>query len=72
MSVESDTKLDEKREPEKKKDLVKALWAFDASGGDDELRFDSGDTIEVLERVDENWWKGTVVGQPGGKEGLFP
>lgn len=50
------------------KDLVKALWAFEAAGGTDELKFASGDTIEVVERNDENWWTGKL----NGKQGLFP
>lgn len=51
-----------------KKDLVKALWAFEATGGSDELKFDIGDVIEIISRDDENWWTGRL----NGKQGLFP
>lgn len=51
-------------------DLVKALWGYDASGGADELRFSVGDTIEVIERLDNNWWKGRHT--HNGKTGLLP
>lgn len=50
------------------KDLVKALWDFEATGGSDELRFVTGDVIEVVERTDEHWWKGKL----DGRVGLFP
>ncbi|PWN18275.1 hypothetical protein BCV69DRAFT_314801 [Microstroma glucosiphilum] len=58
---------------EEKEEWAKALWKFDASGGDDELRFEVGEKIRVLERLDENWWKGQVS-KPGStiREGLFP
>lgn len=52
------------------RDLVKAMWAFDASGGDDELRMEVDDVIEVTKRVDDNWWKGRNT--INGREGMFP
>ncbi|PWN18366.1 hypothetical protein BCV69DRAFT_71100 [Microstroma glucosiphilum] len=50
------------------RDLVKALWTFDAAGGDDEMPFEVGDIIEVTDRSDADWWKGHV----NGREGVFP
>lgn len=55
-------------EKEQQKQLVKALWAFDATGGDDELKFAVGDVIHVVEKNDESWWTGTL----NGRRGLFP
>ncbi|CAO1626270.1 unnamed protein product [Parajaminaea phylloscopi] len=52
------------------RDLVKAVWGYDASGGSDEVRFAAGDTLEVLERLDDNWWKGRHCADD--TVGLFP
>ncbi|XP_042360790.1 GRB2-related adapter protein 2a [Plectropomus leopardus] len=46
---------------------VKALYAFTAEE-DDELGFNAGDIIEVMDRSDASWWKGRLRG----KSGLFP
>ncbi|XP_041641575.1 GRB2-related adapter protein 2b [Cheilinus undulatus] len=46
---------------------VRALYSFHAEETD-ELGFDVGDIIEVLECSDKAWWKG----QLRGKTGLFP
>ena len=44
---------------------------FDYEGeDDDELSFQEGDTIIVVDDSHEEWWRGTVGGK--GKEGLFP
>ncbi|TDH15683.1 hypothetical protein EPR50_G00011910 [Perca flavescens] len=46
---------------------VRALYSFHAEEKD-ELQFNAGDVIKVLERSDQAWWKG----QLRGKTGLFP
>lgn len=52
-----------------RRDLAKALWSFDASGGPDELPLRVDETVEILDRSDDNWWKGRTK---DGREGLFP
>ncbi|XP_036425923.1 GRB2-related adapter protein 2b isoform X2 [Colossoma macropomum] len=46
---------------------VRALYNFTAEETD-ELDFNAGDIIEVLEQLDSSWW----MGQIRGKSGLFP
>ncbi|KAM6972552.1 GRB2-related adapter protein 2b [Aplochiton taeniatus] len=46
---------------------VRALYDFGAEDKD-ELDFRAGDVIEVLERPDASWWRGSL----GGQTGLFP
>ncbi|KAL7825965.1 hypothetical protein SRHO_G00337030 [Serrasalmus rhombeus] len=46
---------------------VRALYNFTAEEKD-ELDFNAGDIIEVLEQLDSSWW----MGQIRGKTGLFP
>ncbi|KAM6942405.1 GRB2-related adapter protein 2b [Lycodopsis pacificus] len=46
---------------------VRALYSFDAEEKD-ELAFNAGDVIEVVERSDQAWWRGRLRG----KTGLFP
>lgn len=46
---------------------VRALYSFHAEERD-ELEFNAGDIIEVLESSDKDWWKGKLRG----KTGLFP
>ncbi|KAL7274225.1 protein that induces appearance of [PIN+] prion when overproduced [Rhizina undulata] len=48
---------------------AEALWAFPGTELGD-LSFQAGQTIEVLEKVKEDWWKGRVVGRS--EIGLFP
>lgn len=46
---------------------VRALYNFTAEE-DDELGFNAGDIIDVLDRSDPSWWRGRLRG----KSGLFP
>ena len=48
-------------------DIVKALFTFEAQETD-ELPFHKGDIITVLDKNDQNWWKGSCNSQ----EGMFP
>ena len=42
---------------------------FDYMDGEaDDLKFDVGETIEILEKIDANWWRGRI----GGRTGMFP
>eukprot|EP01038_Epipyxis_sp_PR26KG_P013936 gene13936-18692_t len=55
--------------PQNKTSFPKVKALFDHVAEDeDELAFVAGDIIEVIEKLDEGWWKGRVRG----KEGLFP
>ncbi|GFS04125.1 growth factor receptor-bound protein 2 [Elysia marginata] len=46
---------------------VKAMYDFKPQEAG-ELGFIEGDVIQVLEKTDENWWRGKL----NGKEGIFP
>ncbi|GAA5912916.1 uncharacterized protein JCM6883_006253 [Sporobolomyces salmoneus] len=46
---------------------ARALWAYNKSQPDD-LGFQQGDIIDIVELVNDDWWKGTLNGQTG----LFP
>ncbi|XP_074517924.1 GRB2-related adapter protein 2b [Halichoeres trimaculatus] len=46
---------------------VRALYGFYAEEAD-ELDFDAGDIINILDNSDESWWRGELRG----KRGLFP
>ncbi|XP_031734599.1 GRB2-related adapter protein-like [Anarrhichthys ocellatus] len=46
---------------------VRALYSFDAEEKD-ELAFNAGDVIKVVERSDQAWWRGQLRGNTG----LFP
>ncbi|XP_033972652.1 GRB2-related adapter protein-like [Trematomus bernacchii] len=46
---------------------VRALYSFEAEESD-ELQFNTGDVISVLESSDPTWWRGALRG----KSGLFP
>lgn len=47
--------------------FVTAIFDHEAEE-DDELAFNVGDVVEVLDSSDEGWWKGTVAGRVG----IFP
>ena len=46
---------------------VQALYDFEPQE-EGELRMRKGDIVTVVEKVDQNWWKGTC----GSHSGLFP
>ncbi|KAK9540914.1 hypothetical protein VZT92_003332 [Zoarces viviparus] len=46
---------------------VRALYSF-AAEEKDELAFNAGDVLEVVERCDQAWWRGRLRGRTG----LFP
>jgi len=46
---------------------VKALWAYSGDDAND-LSFQPGDVIDVVEETNADWWTGRVHG----KQGLFP
>lgn len=51
----------------------RAIWSY--NGADtDEISFNEGDLLEMIEEVSEGWWKGYVVQPDGrkGQEGMFP
>ncbi|CAG8584543.1 6525_t:CDS:2 [Acaulospora morrowiae] len=50
-------------------EILMALWDFE--GGDEgDLTFRKGDIIEVIEHVNEDWWKGRIQGKS--EIGIFP
>ncbi|KAI5851772.1 hypothetical protein BZA05DRAFT_473926 [Tricharina praecox] len=48
---------------------AEAMWAFNGSEAGD-LSFQAGETIEVIEKIKDDWWRGRVMGQI--EIGLFP
>ena len=50
-----------------KDEMVQALFSFTAQD-DDEVSFNAGDWITVLDKTNEDWWKGQVHGCVG----IFP
>ncbi|ORX61646.1 SH3-domain-containing protein [Hesseltinella vesiculosa] len=48
-------------------DSVEAIYDFNGANAND-LSFKQGDIIEVLDRVNNDWWRGRLHG----REGLFP
>jgi hypothetical protein len=48
---------------------AEALWAFNGSEAGD-LTFSAGDTIEIVEKIKDDWWRGRVLGST--EIGLFP
>lgn len=53
---------------DKIKETVEAIFDY-AKQQEDELAFNRGDKIVVVQKIDENWWKGETV---DGRQGLFP
>ncbi|ORY04327.1 BAR-domain-containing protein [Basidiobolus meristosporus CBS 931.73] len=53
------------------KKLVRVLYDFDG-GSKDELPIRKGDTITVLDEIDEGWWIGEIVDEYGRRAGMFP
>ena len=53
--------------PSPQSQRVQALYNFEPQE-EGELRMRKGDIVTVLEKVDQNWWKGTCEG----RSGLFP
>ncbi|KAJ3886763.1 SH3 domain-containing protein, partial [Lentinula edodes] len=48
---------------------AKALWGYNESGEDpQDLSFQSGDIIEIVQETNNDWW----TGRYRGREGLFP
>lgn len=50
-----------------KDEMVQALFSFTAQD-DDEVSFNAGDWITVLDKTNDDWWKGQVHGCVG----IFP
>lgn len=48
--------------------MCESLYEFEGVVEEGELRFGPGETITLLEKVDEEWMKGRI----GNKEGIFP
>ncbi|KAF4613907.1 hypothetical protein D9613_007853 [Agrocybe pediades] len=46
---------------------AKALWAYRGDDADD-LSFEAGDIVEIVEETNADWW----MGRCHGKQGLFP
>jgi hypothetical protein len=44
---------------------ARAIWAYNEKGAEPDLSFAPGDTIEVLERTNGDWWTGRVNGRQG-------
>ncbi|KIK62595.1 hypothetical protein GYMLUDRAFT_42056 [Collybiopsis luxurians FD-317 M1] len=48
---------------------AKALWGYNESGEDfEDLSFEAGDIIEIVQETNPDWW----TGRHKGREGLFP
>ncbi|KAG6827668.1 hypothetical protein H0H92_010830 [Tricholoma furcatifolium] len=55
--------------PAKQQAQARALWAYNESGENgDDLSFAAGETIDILEETNSDWW----TGQARGRSGLFP
>ncbi|MCO5589921.1 hypothetical protein L7F22_043890 [Adiantum nelumboides] len=51
----------------------RAIWAYNGTDAD-EITFNEGDLLELIDEVSEGWWKGCIVYPDGrkGQEGMFP
>lgn len=51
----------------------RAIWSYNGADSD-ELSFNEGDLLELIEEVSEGWWKGCLIQSDGqkGREGMFP
>ena len=50
-------------------DDCEALYSYDANQ-EDELTLEPGDTIDIIDKTDENWWHGQH--RSTGQVGIFP
>lgn len=48
-------------------EMYRALYAY-AGQNDDELAFEAGDVIAMINKEEPDWWKGRI----GEREGVFP
>ncbi|KAK9717835.1 hypothetical protein K7432_005929 [Basidiobolus ranarum] len=53
------------------KELVRVLYDYDGDTTD-ELPIRKGDTVTVLDKIDEGWWIGEIVDEFGRRAGMFP
>ncbi|KZS92367.1 hypothetical protein SISNIDRAFT_486408 [Sistotremastrum niveocremeum HHB9708] len=50
---------------------ARAIWSYNENGSDpNDLTMSEGDIVEILEEVNQDWWRGRVT--KTGREGLFP
>ncbi|PWN89874.1 hypothetical protein FA10DRAFT_266421 [Acaromyces ingoldii] len=57
--------------PPPQQDLCRAIWPYSATDTD-ELEFAENDTIVIVERVSDGWWKGYVVDAADQEPKLVP
>ncbi|KAK0520838.1 hypothetical protein OC834_006884 [Tilletia horrida] len=59
-------------QPQPQQELARAIWSYTAAAGaTDELSFEEGDTLVVVERTSADWWKGYVASRPSEPK-LYP
>ena len=69
MAMDENAKLDHTINNCYNMQATTVIAAFDFEPQEDgELRLRKGDVITVLDKSDQNWWRGTCKGQ----EGMFP
>ncbi|KAL9931765.1 hypothetical protein V8E36_009315 [Tilletia maclaganii] len=57
---------------EPQQELARAIWTYSAApGANDELSFEEGDTLVVVERTSADWWKGYILSRPSEPK-LYP
>ena len=49
--------------------VCRALYRFDGDASATQIGFDEGETLEIIERVEGDWWWGTNA---AGETGYFP